>query len=109
MGTKTPKTLEEFAINEIQDLREENESLKQELEMYKKIEETQNENIKFWINKYYELVNKLKEDFDIKIKKLYDECYYFEFNHIYSNSYEEKYKYYKNLFNLKEEGENNNE
>ncbi len=115
MENKTPKTLEEFAIKEIQDLRKENEELKQELSMCKGLEKAQDENIEFWKNKYNEiytkydeLISKLKKDFDVKHKKLYEGVYFIDLKNIFSNSNPEQYNFYKDLFNLKEEGEEEN-
>ena len=104
------KTLEEFAINEIQNLRKENQDLKQELENYKAIGKAQEENRKFWENSYYTLIEKIKKDFKIQIEGPNKKPYiHIENSYIWPSNTKEEYEYYKNLFNLKEEGEEENE
>ena len=105
------KTLEEFAIKEIQDLRAKNICLENQLDVYEENFAIQEENIEFWKNSYYKLIENIKEDFMIKLATNSDkepyikcECYY-----IWPSFSKEKYEYYKNLFNLKEEGEEKNE
>lgn len=105
------KTLEEFAIKEIQDLREENQYLKEELETCKVIEKNLNKNIEFLRDSYYTLIEKIKKDFKVELKVDTDRDPYikFENNYIWSSYLEEEYEYYKNVFNLKEKGEEENE
>ncbi len=105
MANNKPKTIDEFFIEKYQKLEEENEKLKLKLEEKQRtIDEYQQE-----YEETYNLIEKIKEDFNIQIKKLYDDCYYLYFATRYSNSNEEIYNKYKQLFNLKEEGEENNE
>lgn len=103
------KTLEEFAIKEIQDLREENKLLKAEISADNKIILEVADERKFWENKYRELVKKLKEDFEPRISYLREEKY-FEFgtSFIKENNLQ-KDEYYFNLFDLKNEKENKDE
>lgn len=109
MENNKPRTIEEFFIEKYQKLEEENKVLEESQETLLEINNNLGDERDEWKNKYNELVERLKEDFNIKIKKLYEDCYYLEFDNIYSNAYEEKYQYYKNVFNLKEEGEEDNE
>ena len=104
---------DEYVVEELLKLKEENESLKQQLSMYEDLEKVQDENIEYWKNKYYELVNKLKEEWKLKIQKnSYDdmeEIYFSSFTVYNGYGKEEKYEYYKNLFNLKENNEEEGE
>ncbi|MBR6515917.1 MAG: hypothetical protein IKT40_03585 [Bacilli bacterium] len=90
------KTLEELFIKKYQDLEKEKKSLEeliQEEDKYK--------------NKFIELVNRLKEDFKIVLKKDCEGNPFIkaEENYIWATWQEEQYNYYKNIFDLKEEGE----
>lgn len=115
MGNTKPRTIDEFFIEKYQKLEEENNDLKQQLEMYKDLEKAQDENIEFWKNKYYELVNNLKNDFGFILDPYAEsecttQCISVRTSHIWNDfGQEEKYAYYKKLFNLKEEGENEDE
>lgn len=106
-----PKTLEEFAVNEILDLRRKNERLEDTNTQLYEISLKQKEEVLEWKSKYNELIKKLKEDFDIKIRRLDKNTTYVSVDCLYSNIYadKEKYNYYKEFFNLKEEGENEDE
>lgn len=105
MENNKPRTIDEFFIEKYQKLEEENEKLKLKLEEKQRtIDEYQQE-----YEETYNLIEEMKIDLDIKIKNLYDDCYYLDFANIYSNSNEKIYNKYKQLFNLKEEGENEDE
>lgn len=100
------KTLEELFINEFFTLKAKNESLESNIELLEAIEKNQDKSIEFWKNKYYELVERLKEDFEPEMSKAGSDEPYFRFreNFIRENN-EEKDKYYIDIFNLKKEGE----
>lgn len=104
-----PKTLEEFAIKEIQNLRKENEDLKQQIEDYKAREKNQEKDIIFLRNLYNKLIEKIKEDLEPEIKtcNLNGQKYINIRTHKLWEVYPESYEYYKNLFNLKDECEEN--
>lgn len=121
MENKKPKTIDEFFIEKYEKLEEENKRLeenlefnyKRETELIKERDEYRNKLIKErdkWEEKYYELVERLKEDFKPEISKIDNNETYFNFRHhfIHENNVE-KDKYYIDLFNLKEEGEEDNE
>ena len=95
---------EEYVVEELLKLKEENEGLKQQLSMYEDLEKVQDENIEFWKNKYYELVGKLKEKCNPKIRTdSYDNMEQIDFiSFTVYNGYgkEEEYEYFKNLLNL---------
>lgn len=106
------RTLEEFAIREIEDLRAKNICLENQLDAYEENFAIQEENIEFWKNSYYTLIEKIKKDFQVQLKVSLDkekEPYIYAQNYIWSSYSKEEYKYYKNVFNLKEEGEEENE
>ncbi len=104
---------DEYVVEELLKLKEENEDLKKQLSMYEDLEKCQDENIEFWKNKYYELVNKLKEKWNPKIRRdSYDDMEEIEFGMLtVYNGYgkEEEYEYFKNLLELKEDNEEEGE
>lgn len=112
MENKKPKTIDEFFIEKYNNLERQIEVLEERQEGLLKINNNLGEERDKWEEKYYELVERLKEDFKIVLR--------------YSNAFEgekiittdiilfeqhekEKFEYYKNIFNLKEEGEKENE
>lgn len=107
------KTLEEFAIKEIQDLRKENEKLKEENKDLADYCSARQKESLFWEKEYKNLVKNLKEDLKIDlVKSMYDGCEEIRFGAYYAyNGYstKEKYNYYKEAFDLKEPKENKNE
>jgi hypothetical protein len=101
------KTLEELFIKKYQDLEKEKKSLEESLELSYKIEGELIQEKNKYKNKYNELVERLKEDFEIVLKK---DCegnpvIKVEQNYLWPEWQEEQYNYYKDIFNLKEEGE----
>lgn len=110
------KTLEELFIKKYQDLEKENKSLEESLELsYKREAELIQERDKYK-NKLIELISRLKEDYRIKIERAAsilsgETTHYISINGnwVWKNSQKEKYEYYKETFNLKEEGEKENE
>lgn len=108
-----PKTLEEFAIKEIQDLRQEVEKLKEENKDLADYCSARQKESFFWEKEYKDLVKNLKEDLKIDlVRSMYDGCEEIRFGAYYAyNGYstKEKYKYYKEAFDLKEPEENKNE
>lgn len=103
-----PKTLEEFAIKEIQNLREEIQVLVGRQGKLLEINNNLCDERDEWKNKYYELVNKLKEDLKPEINVAYsgDKYIKIDTNKLWQD-YPESYEYYKNIFNLKDECEEN--
>lgn len=101
------KTLEELFIKKYQDLEKEKKSLEESLELSYKIEGELIQEKDKYKNKFIELVNRLKEDFKIVLKKDCEGNPFIkaEENYIWSTWQEEQYNYYKNIFDLKEEGE----
>lgn len=100
MGNNKPRTIDEFFIERYLKLEEENRDLKAKAEMCKK--------------RYDDLKNtfeELGEDFSIRIGEYDSNRNYITFNGTIFDSKIEKAKYdkYKKLFNLKEEGEEDNE
>ena len=53
------------------------------------------------------LIEQIKKDFDFKICDLDGNLLIIPYSCVSKDVNKEKYKYYKNLFNLKEEGEEN--
>lgn len=106
-----PKTLEEFFIEKYEKTEQENKELKIHNDYLIEENLKLNEEILELKNEYRELIKKLKEDFDIKLRRLDKNTTYVSVDCLYSNIYadKEKYNYYKKLFNLKEEGEEDNE
>jgi hypothetical protein len=114
MKNNKPRTIDEFFIEKYNKLEEENQELKRKIEKLEFLnidianaEQVANE-------KYYELVNRLKEDYRIALQKcssLNGITYYISIDGswIWKNTQKEKYEYYKNVFDLKEEGEEYNE
>ena len=105
---------DEYVVEELLKLKAENEDLKQQLSMYEDLEKVQEKWIEFWRNKYYELVEKLKEKWNPQIQKLDDMDYiYFSTFTVYNGNYnghsKEDYEYFRKLFNLKEETEEEGE
>ena len=100
------KTLEEFAIKEIQDLRKQKEVLETRQEKLLEINNNLGDERDAYKNKYIELITRLKEDFNFEIKEssIINPIYYIKNNGnwIWSNTDIEKYEFYKNTFNLKE-------
>ena len=110
MENNKPKTIDEFFIEKYQKLEEDNNRLKSNVEFLKVLVKTQEEETESWKNTYYELVERLKEDYRIEIERastLSGETHYISINGvwIWKSSQKEKYEYYKNVFNLKEKGE----
>lgn len=107
------KTLEEFAIKEIQDLRKENQELAQQIITDEQIVGELQKEKKQWEEKYINLVKNLINDLNPKIEtSCDDENHYISLNTNQLWDFEstkEKYEYYKNLFNLKEPKEETNE
>lgn len=106
-----PKTLVEFFIEKYEKTEQENKELKIHNDYLIEENLKLNEEILELKNEYRELIKKLKEDFDIKLRRLDKNTTYVSVDCLYSNIYadKEKYNYYKKLFNLKEEGEEDNE
>lgn len=111
MENKKPKTIDEFFIEKYNKLEEEIEVLKKEQEELLEMNYNLGEERDKWEQKYYELIGRLKEDFVPIIKKASCDDKYFKLSEIYiwKENEEVKFEYYKNLFNLKEEGEEDNE
>lgn len=93
-----PRTLEEFFVEKYQQLEEEigklasnNVALSQKCRVYENI------------------IEELKEDFKVQLVILGDSKYIRFSNTIWTSHEEEKFNLYKNLFNLKEEGEEEND
>lgn len=107
------KTLEEFAIKEIQDLRKENQELEQQIITDEQIIGELSKEKKQWEEKFINLVKNLINDLNPKLETSYDkENHYISLNTKLLWDFEdtkEEYEYYKKLFNLKEEGEEENE
>lgn len=110
MENNKPKTIEEFFIEKYERMETENKSLESKVELLETIEKNQSKIIEFWKNKYSELVERLKEDFGPEISEINSNETYFRFRYgfIQGNN-EEKDKYYIDIFNLKEKGEEDNE
>lgn len=88
------KTLEEFAIKEIEDLRKENCNLKTLVEVLES-------NLELSKSKLEAFIKNVKEDFGIKLSKYQGSCLIMS-NSIWENSNQREYNYYKNIFNLEE-------
>ncbi len=102
------KTLEEFMIKEVQNLREENEQLKDELTIASKMNDDLAVRRNYWKNKYEDLVKRIKEDLKPEMRTSAGGRKYIisNNNYIWDGPGEEdqkSYQYYKELFNLKEE------
>ena len=101
------KTLEELFVKKYEDLEKEKKSLEESLELsYKREAELIQERDEYK-NRFIELISRLKEDFEIVLKK---DCegrpvIKAEQNYLWPEWQQEQYNYYKNIFNLKEEGE----
>lgn len=108
MENNKTRTIEELFVEKYQKLEEDNKRLKTNVEFLKAFVKTQEEETELWKDTYYELVNRLKEDFNPEISKTSSNETYFKFRHnfIHENN-KEKDKYYIDLFKLKEEGEDN--
>ena len=106
-----PKTLEELFVKKYERLEIENKELTRLNDYFIEENSNQKEEIKKLKAKYDELIKQLKEDFDVQFKKDSGGKPFIklEHNYIWPEWEEEKYNYYKNLFNLKEEGEEDNE
>lgn len=111
MENKKPKTIDEFFIEKYEKLEEEIEVLKKEQEGLFEMNYNLGEERDEYKNKYNGLINKLKKDFNIQLKDLGNDDKYIYMETLYSNIHvdKEKYEYYKEMFNLKEEGEEDNE
>jgi len=105
------RTLDEFFIQKYEKLEEENKVLEERQEKLLEINDNLGDERDEWKNKYYELVNKLKEDLVPEIKKATTNNQHYIDIRTYKlwEDYPETYEYYKKLFNLKEEGEEENE
>lgn len=97
------KTLEEFVIKEIQDLRKENQDLEECVKEGEAVISNLRTKQQHWENKYKELVENLKKDFGITLLPSVSGTYYISTNWVWDNDNKERFEYYKNLFNLKEE------
>lgn len=104
-----PKTLEEYVIKEIESYKKMNADLAEELRIAQNINFKQNEEIEDLKNKYEELVERLKEDLEPQISttKIGDVLIEFKCWSHFKKYSKLQYEYYKNLFNLKEECEEN--
>lgn len=104
-----PKTLEEYVIKEIESLKKMNADLAEALRISRALNFKQNEEIETLKNKYNELVNRLKKDLKPRIEVAHNkENKYITLSNSHLWDFEdtkEIYEYYKNLFNLKEEEE----
>lgn len=111
MENKKPKTIDEFFIEKYERLEEEIEVLKKEQEELLEMNYNLGEERDKWGERYYELVERLKEDFEPKISTTKDGNVLIEFKHwTHFKEYSKlQYEFYKNLFKLKEEGEEENE
>ena len=99
MENNKPRTIDEFFIEKYNKLEEENKRLTES-------NETLSKNCYF----YEEVIKNIKKDFEINVKNYAYNTRYIRFNgSVWSNTEEEKYEYYKTVFNLKEEGEEENE
>lgn len=101
------KTLEELFIKKYQDLEKEKKSLEESLELSYKIEGEIIQEKDKYKNKFIELINRLKKDFKIVLKEDFEGKTFIkaEENYIWPEWQEEEYNYYKDIFNLKKEGE----
>lgn len=101
------KTLEELFIKKYQDLEKEKKSLEESLEFSDKIEAELIQERDKYKNIFIELISRLKKDFQIVLKADCEGRPFIkaEENYIWSEWQEEEYNYYKNIFNLKVEGE----
>lgn len=110
-----PKTLEEYFIKEFESCKKKNANLVEALRISRTLNFKQNEEIETLKFKYIELINNLKEDFGFELdpyatNECTTQCISVKNSHIWDGyGLEEKFAYYKNLFNLKEEGEEENE
>ena len=95
-----PKTLEELAVNEILDLRRKNEVLNE-------VKKTLTEQV-IQLGKVLENIQK---DFNVELRETSSGVKYIHFETLFDNIKEqkEKFEFYKRIFNLKEEGEEDNE
>lgn len=111
MENKKPKTIDEFFIEKYERLEEEIEVLKKEQEGLFEMNYNLGEERDKWEEKYYELVERLKEDFKPEISTTKKGDVLIEFKHWthFKEHSRIQYEFYKNLFNLKEEGEEENE
>lgn len=114
MGNNKPKTIEEFFVEKYQKLEEENKVLEERQEKLLEINNNLGDERDEWKNKYNELVERLREDYRIRLEScssINGITYYINIDGswIWKNAQKEKYQYYKNVFNLKEEGEKDNE
>lgn len=111
MENKKPKTIDEFFIEKYERLEEEIEVSKEKQEELLEMNYNLGEERDKWEEKYYELVERLKEDFEPKISTTKKGDVLIEFKHwTHFKEYSKlQYEFYKNLFNLTEEGEEENE
>lgn len=111
MENKKPKTIDEFFIEKYNNLERQIEVLEERQEGLLKINNNLGEERDKWEEKYYELVERLKEDFEPKISTTKKGDVLIEFKHwTHFKEYSKlQYEFYKNLFNLKEEGEEEND
>lgn len=112
MESKKSKTIDEFFIEKYERLEEEIEVLKKEQEELFEMNYNLGEERDKWEEKYYELVEKIKKDFKIVLR--YSTAYEGEKIItpdiiLFEQHEKEKFDFYKELFNLKEEGEEENE
>lgn len=101
------KTLEEFAIKEIQDLRKEVHDLQIQNDCLNIDYSSAKNRRDYWENKYNKLVEKLEEDFKPKLETLANGKDYFSFSNCFSTNGTDDY--YIKVFNLKEVKETTNE
>ena len=105
------KTLEDFVIKEIEDLRKENKILRKQIEAWKKQSDHYEYQFELTKGKLDCFIRNVKRDFDIKIAKSISESEYISCNNnwIWKDSRPEEFEFYKKIFNLEEKKENTNE
>lgn len=110
-----PKTLEEYVIKEIESYKKMNANLVEAIRIERNLNHKRNEEIETLKFKFIELINNLKEDFGFELdpyatNECTTQCISVKNSHIWDGyGLEEKFAYYKKIFNLKEEGEEENE
>lgn len=104
-----PKTIDEFFIEKYEKLEQENQELKTHNDYLIEENLKLNEENEQYKNKFIELINRLKEDLQPKIATIKNGDVLIEFARwTHFKEYSKiQYEFYKNLFDLKEEGEEN--